>query len=212
MNTLLGIYVVIIAIAQAALLIYLYYERFHAFKSQGDHSAREILKEHFEKIRMEEQAILEDFRNSMKGVIAQTQLTGQQNIEHLNEYMIQSHTESLGRFNEFSAKLYSVLVDSGNHFSLQLQQYVKDANKKIDQWQDSYIQIMKTEIDQIIQEERQKLTAFTEDEQKRIEQYMREMVTKELSLIVEEVLSNSISLKDQEKLATQAIEKFFKEN
>jgi F0F1-type ATP synthase membrane subunit b/b' len=206
-----GLYVTILTAANLGLMVYIFLERYHAFKKEGEKAAQKLLEQHFEKLQMDEQAILEEFRSSIKMVVANTQLAGQQTLQQLNEYVMKAHTEHTGRFNEFSAKLYSVLVESGNHFTQQLQQYSSDSNKRIDDWQTSYIEVMKHEVDMLIDNERQKLLDFTDEEKRRITQYIKEQASRETSVIVEEVLGNRISVKDQERLAQQAIEKFFRE-
>lgn len=205
------IYVSVLTIANLGLIAYIFFERYHAFKKQGEKKAKEILEEHFKNVKLDEEAILQDFRNAIQSVIAQTQLSGQKTLEELNDNIIKSHQQYIGKFNEFSAKLYSVLVDAGNHFSQQMQQYAQDSNSRIEEWQSSYIQVVKNKLDILIDAESQKLQSFTEEEKGRIQSYMREQANRETSVIVEEVLGNSISTKDQEKLAQQAVDKFFNE-
>lgn len=206
-----GLYITILTAANLGLMVYIWFERYHAFKKEGSTSAQLLMQEHLKNIGLEEEKILEDFRNSVKTVISNTELSGQQTLEQLNEYMMKSHREQLGKFSEFSAKLYAVLVASGNSFSEQMKGYVSDSNKRIDEWQSSYINVVQHEVDMLIENERQKLREFTEEEKKRIGMYMKEYALKDTSLIVEEVLGNGITVKDQEKLAQQAIEKFFTE-
>lgn len=205
------IYVSILTIANLGLIAYIFFERYHAFKKHGERKAKEILEEHFQKVSLDEEAILQDFRNAIQGVIAQTELSGQKTLQELNENIIKSHQQYIGKFNEFSAKLYSVLVEAGNNFSQQMQQYAQDSNLRIEEWQSSYIQVVKNKLDILMDSESQKLQSFTEEEKNRIQQYIKEQASRETSVIVEEVLGNSISMKDQEKLAQQAVDKFFNE-
>jgi len=208
---LLGLYITILTAANLGLMLYIMYERYFAFKKEGRKVAEQIMREHFDNMKFDQQTLLADMRNSVQTVISSTELSGQQTLQSLNDYMIKAHTEHLAKFSEFSSKLYSVLISSGNNFSEQMKQYVTDSNNRIEEWQSSYISVMKNEIDSLIGNEKQKLIEFTEQEKKRITSYIKEMAVKDTSIIVEEVLSNGISVKDQEKLAQQAVEKFFNE-
>ncbi|GIW59268.1 MAG: hypothetical protein KatS3mg087_0334 [Patescibacteria group bacterium] len=207
----LSVYLYFLIAANVLLMMYLVFERYRAFRKQGEQIARQLMQEHFEKLGIEENALRQSFRSQMQNVLATTELTGQQMLQQLNDYTIKAHNEHLERFNDFSSKLYSVLVASGNNFSQQLQTYVKDSNVRIDEWQRSYIEIMKREFDTLIQEQRQKLNDFTEIEKQKIQSYIKEQAQKEATVIVEEILSNGITIKDQEKLAQQAVDKFFNE-
>lgn len=207
----LAVYLYFLIAANVLLMTYLVFERYRAFRKRGEQIARQLMQEHFEKLGIEESALRQTFRNQMQNVLATTELAGQQMLQQLNDYTIKAHNEHLERFNDFSSKLYSVLVASGNNFSQQLQTYVKDSNVRIDEWQRSYIEIMKREFDTLIQEQRQKLSDFTEIEKQKIQSYIKEQAQKETTVIVEEILSNGITIKDQEKLAQQAVDKFFNE-
>lgn len=206
-----GIYITILTAANLGLMVYIIYERYHAFKKEGKKAAESVMEQHLAHIKMDEDAILQDFRNSVQTVIANTELSGQQTLQQLNEYVIKAHTQNQLRFSEFSSKLYGVLVESGNQFTQQMQNYAADSNRRIDEWQSSYIEIMKHEVDQMISNEKQKLSEFTNQEKSRITEYVKDRAMKDTSIIVEEILSNGITIKDQEKLAQQAIEKFFNE-
>jgi hypothetical protein len=207
----LAVYLYFLIAANVMLMAYLVFERYRAFRKRGEQVAKQLMQEHFEKLGIEENALRLSFRSQMQNVLATTELAGQQMLQQLNDYTIKAHNEHLERFNDFSSKLYSVLVASGNNFSQQLQSYVKDSNIRIDEWQRSYIEIMKREFDTLIQEQRQKLNDFTEIEKQKIQSYIKEQAQKETVVIVEEILSNGITIKDQEKLAQQAVDKFFNE-
>jgi hypothetical protein len=200
MSNLVGVYISILVASNVLLMAIILYDKFVLSRKRVEKISQEILTTALTHVESQLQSSIDQFKNETKEVISQQHSVSDQTATSLQQDLKAFHTDELQKVQTFSQDLYNLLLETTEDIKKEMVIYIDQNKTKINEWRDNYIESIKSNSDHLL-----------ESSQQRIETLTRELAEKEVSLIVNDVLKNGISSKEQEQLVEEAITKYFGE-
>ncbi len=155
---------------------------------------------------------MQRFKSDVTSTIGHSKETSDSIAHDLERDLQDIHKQEVQKVQEFSQDLYRILLDTTELIKAELQQYIQVSKEDIAQWSLQYKTAMKQASDTMLQEERDLLTQYIEDERVNARTMLKEMVNRDIDTIVKDVIKNGITIQDQEILVLNAINLYFKES
>lgn len=208
----LEIYIFVLLAVNLLLMAYIFYDRFILLKKHSKEVAEHVFKQGLQQSLEQFDEVMKRFKSDVTDTIGQSRTTSDTIAHDLERDLQDIHRQEVQKVQEFSQDLYRILLDTTELIKAELQQYIQVGKEDISQWGQQYKSAMKQASDTMLQEERDLLTQYIEDERVNARTMLKEMVNRDIDTIVKDVIKNGITIQDQEILVLNAINLYFKES